>query len=124
MEVTIREWVRPVYGSYSDNIAQGILLISIFFLGLSVGFSLAPHVMYQVLVVNANPWLYLGVAAAMAGLSALLFDSGRADQFAAEVRAQWPALAAHAKFACGAFCLLSILLLIASAIWARATMSK
>ena len=32
MEVTIREWVRPVYDWYADNIVQTTLLISISFI--------------------------------------------------------------------------------------------
>ena len=119
MEVTLREWVRPIYDSYADNIAQGTLLLAIWCILLAVLFLFAARAVDYVVYFQPRAWVYLIVAVAFAVLGSLFFDSGRADKFAAEARDRWPALASNAKVLSVGFCLFSVLLLVGAVLWAR-----
>jgi hypothetical protein len=118
MEVTIRDWVRPVYGSYADNIAQTSVLLSISFIVLSALFVLAGRGVDAVVRFQPRALVYLIGAIAFAVLGSLFFDSGRADEFAAEARDRWPRLASNAKVLSAGVCLFSVLSLVCTVLWA------
>jgi hypothetical protein len=118
IEVTIREWVRPVYNSYADSFAQMAVLVSIGLIVLAAFFAFAKSAVHAFVDLRPRALVYLIGGVVFSGIGIVLFGSGRADQFAAEARNRWPWLSSNAKVLSVGFCLFSILLVVGAIFWA------